>query len=55
MVYIMGIIYLIQPTELIGTNVYKLGCSSKSTIERIKQGYKKGTICIYILECHDPE
>jgi len=38
----MGIIYLIQPAELVGTNRYKIGCSAKNTLERILS-YKKGT------------
>jgi len=47
----MGILYLIQPAELIGTNHYKIGCSSKSSIDRVKYGYKKGTRYLIILEC----
>jgi hypothetical protein len=47
----MGILYLIQPVELIGTNRYKIGCSSKSNIDRVKYGYKKGTRYLHILEC----
>lgn len=50
----MGIIYLIQPVELIGTNRYKIGCSRKDTLERINTGYKKGTICVCICECKEP-
>ena len=37
----MGIIYLIQPKELIGTNRYKIGCSKKDDNSRLKNGYKK--------------
>jgi hypothetical protein len=47
----MGILYLIQPAELIGTNHYKIGYSSKSTLERINTGYKKGSRYLHILEC----
>jgi len=49
-----GIIYLIQPTELIGTNRYKIGCSENTELNRVKKGYKKGTRYIYIIECNDP-
>lgn len=49
----MGIVYLIQPCELIGTNRFKIGCSSSSTIDRIKN-YKKGTLCLQICECDKP-
>jgi len=38
-----GIIYLIQPAELVGTKRYKIGCSSKNNLERCRNGYKKGT------------
>jgi hypothetical protein len=49
-----GIIYLIQPTELIGTYRYKIGCSENTELDRVKKGYKKGTRYIFIMECHDP-
>ena len=39
----MGIVYLVQPTELIGTNRYKVGCSLKDDLTRINTGYHKGT------------
>ena len=40
----IGGVYLIQPTTLIGTNRYKIGCSiKKSADDRIKTGYHKGT------------
>ena len=48
-----GIIYLIQPEELIGTDLYKIGISSKNNISRINS-YKKNTIIIYVLECYNP-
>ena len=38
----MGLLYLIQPVELCGTNRYKIGCSSKNTLERVLS-YKKGS------------
>ena len=50
----MGILYLIQPAELLKTNRYKIGCSKKSTLDRVKNGYKKGTRYLLILECNQP-
>lgn len=50
----MGIIYLIQPAELVGTNRVKIGCSTKSNLDRIKNGYKNGTKYICIQECYEP-
>lgn len=49
-----GIIYLIQPAELVGTKRYKIGCSKKSNLDRIKNGYKKGTRYLHIAECEEP-
>jgi hypothetical protein len=49
-----GIIYLIQPTELIGTHRYKIGCSENTELDRVKKGYKKGTRYILIMECNNP-
>ena len=49
-----GIVYFIQPAELVGTNRYKIGCSRNSDLERIKCGYKKGTRNILIYECVEP-
>ncbi len=49
-----GIVYLIQPAELVGTDRFKIGCSAKNTIERCIEGYRKGSRCIYIIECIDP-
>ena len=51
---IVGIVYLIQPAELVGTNRFKIGCSAKNTIDRCIDGYRKGTRCIYIVECVNP-
>lgn len=50
----MGIIYLIQPAELVGTNRVKIGCSAKSNLDRVKNGYKNGTRYICIQECYEP-
>jgi hypothetical protein len=51
---IRGIIYLIQPAVLVGTNKYKLGCSRSSTLNRCIKGYLKGSRYISIHECNDP-
>lgn len=48
-----GLIYLIQPEELIGTKRFKIGCSSKTNLDRLKN-YKKGTRHILIMECYNP-
>ena len=37
-----GIIYLIQPKELLKTCRYKIGCSKKHSLDRCKNGYKSG-------------
>jgi hypothetical protein len=48
----MGLIYLIQPAELVGTNRYKIGCTAKNTLERILS-YKKGTRILHISNSND--
>ena len=48
-----GIIYLIQPEELLKTNRYKIGCSTKSGLSRI-YAYKKNSRYLYIAECINP-
>lgn len=48
-----GIVYLVQPCELVGTNRYKIGCSNKPTLDRVKS-YKNGTRFILIMECKFP-
>jgi hypothetical protein len=48
-----GIIYLLQPAELVGTNHYKIGCSKKNNLDRLKS-YKIGTRYIDIRECSNP-
>jgi hypothetical protein len=49
-----GIIYLIQPSELVGTNRYKIGMSNNPDLERCKKGYKKGSRYLCIMECNNP-
>lgn len=48
-----GIVYMVQPAELVGSNKYKIGCSSKNDLSRCKT-YKIGTRYIHIMECTDP-
>lgn len=47
----MGIVYFIQPAELVGTNHFKIGCSGKDDHSRIDKGYKKGTRKILVFNC----
>lgn len=49
-----GIIYLVQPCELVGTNRYKIGMSSKPTLDRVSKGYRKGTRYLNIQEVEEP-
>jgi hypothetical protein len=49
-----GILYLIQPCELVGTNRYKIGCSKSPNLDRCKNGYNKGSRFICIMECDNP-
>lgn len=48
-----GIIYLIQPSELVGTNRYKIGMSNNPNLDRCKT-YKKGSRYLCIMECMNP-
>ena len=50
----MGIVYLIQPAVYVGTNYFKIGMSSKDTIDRIKS-YKLHTKVLCIYNCDEPE
>lgn len=49
-----GIIYLIQPAELVGTNRYKIGCSGNTQLNRCHNGYKNGSRYLHISECVEP-
>jgi hypothetical protein len=49
-----GIIYLIQPAELVNTNKFKFGCSKSATLDRCTKGYKKGSRYLHISECTHP-
>ena len=43
-----GIVYLIQPAQLVGTNRYKIGMSNKIELTRLSAGYlAKNEIFIY--------
>ena len=46
-----GIIYLVQPPELVGINRYKIGMSNNLNLNRCKNRYKKGSRYICIMEC----
>ena len=48
----MGILYFIQPAELVGTTRFKVGCSTKNDLSRVKS-YKAGTRMIMILQCEE--
>ena len=49
-----GIIYLIQPAELINTGRYKVGMSYSDTLDRCKNGYLRGSRYLCIMECVKP-
>ena len=49
-----GIVYLIQPGELLGTKRYKVGMSKNETIKRIKN-YKTKTRILCILNSDNPK
>lgn len=48
----MGYIYLLQPAELVGTDRYKIGISSKNNLNRLKN-YGIGTRYMFFIECVD--
>ena len=49
-----GIIYLLQPSEYVGTSIYKIGYSGKTSLDRCHTGYKKGSRYLCINECINP-
>jgi hypothetical protein len=49
-----GIIYFLQPCELVGTYRYKIGCSKICNLNRCQTGYRKGTRYLCIMECINP-
>ena len=50
----MGIVYIIQPEELVGTNRLKIGCSRKNDLSRIYTGYRKDSRFLCICESEFP-
>jgi hypothetical protein len=48
----MGLVYFIQPAELIGTDRYKIGRTAKNDLSRIRS-YKNGSRYLFIMECED--
>lgn len=48
-----GIVYFVQPAELVGTSRYKIGCSGEPTLKRCLN-YLSGTRYICVMECSDP-
>lgn len=49
----MGVIFLIQPAELVGTNRYKIGYICDKKIKEYINNYLDGTRFILILECNN--
>lgn len=49
----MGIVYLLQPPEFVGTTRYKIGCSKKNDLSRVRY-YGKETWYILIMHCDNP-
>lgn len=45
-----GLIYLIQPDYLIGTNKYKIGCSRSTNLDCCINRYEKSTRYILVLQ-----
>ena len=50
-----GLLYLIQPAELVGTHRYKIGYSKNNDITKFRKDYKKGSRFLDIYEYdHSP-
>jgi hypothetical protein len=45
-----GLVYLIQPAELVGTSRYKIGYSKNSDLDKFRRDYKKGSRFLDIYE-----
>jgi hypothetical protein len=45
-----GLLYLIQPAELVGTQRYKIGYSRNNDIDKFRRDYKKGSRFLDIYE-----
>ena len=50
----MGVVYLIQPPELKGTDRYKVGCSHDDGVSRITNGYNRTTTTFLVEHVDDP-
>lgn len=50
----MGVVYLIQPAELKGTDRYKVGCSHNDGVSRITTGYNLTTVTFLVVNVDDP-
>lgn len=50
-----GIVYLVQPCELVGTDRYKVGMLSDNDFKRLTCGYIKGSKWICVNEVIDPK
>jgi hypothetical protein len=48
-----GMVYLIQPEEYIGTNIYKIGMSASNTLNRPRL-YGKKALLVSMRECNNP-
>lgn len=53
--YEYGIIYLVTPAELIGLHRFKVGFSKNMSLQRVKTGYKNGSIWHFIMRCRHPK
>ncbi len=49
-----GIVYFIQPSELVGSNRFKIGCSKSPNLKRCNTGYRNGSRYICIMESPNP-
>ena len=49
-----GIVYLVQPAELLGTMRYKVGASGQPDVSRIVNGYRIGTRWLKVEEVSYP-
>jgi hypothetical protein len=50
-----GYVYLIQPAQFLGTNIFKVGCSTLQNMSRVNNGYKRGSHIMACLTCKDPK
>lgn len=50
----MGLVYLVQPSELKGTDRYKIGCSHNDGVGRITSGYNLTTVTFLVENVDNP-